>query len=154
MVYVINMQVVSTSNSDWRNSKPSGDNWHVVENKDGQAQDFNQKAGGNFIFIFYESGVSGNGVAAVRFISGKDATVPAGWTKIDVDLNDEAGGEYIYLCTLKNGESNYIEKFQSGYGDSAENALSDFNQDAVVLRQDLKQGAKGKYIFLGYYFNG
>ena len=152
MSYVTNLSVKKSGSSDWRKTKPAGDNWEVVRNKGGEAQDFNQNAGGEYIFIYYQTGGSGPGVAAVRFIIGKDAKTPNGWNKEDVDLNAGAGGEFIYLCYRRSAESNYIKEFQSGYGKTEESAFKDFNRNAVVLRQDLNRGAKGKYIYLGYYY--
>lgn len=153
MSYVTNIDVKALDSDDWRKGLPAGDHWLVVKNKNGDAQDFNQGASGKYIYIYYQSLDDGQGVEAIRFIKGKDAIVPKGWTKIDCDLNGGSGGEYIYLCYIKSADSNLIYELQSGFGDSLESAMSDFNQDAVVLRQDLNEGAKGKYIFLGYYFN-
>ena len=153
MPYVINLTVKKSIDSDWRQLQPAGDGWNVVKNKNGDAQDFNQGAGGDYIFIFYQIGVSGKGIAAVRFIKGEGAKAPDGWTKEDIDLNAGAGGEYIYLCYLRNSESEYIREFVSGSGKSAGSAFDDFDSSAVVLRQELNKGAKGKYIYLGYRYN-
>lgn len=153
MSYVTNISVRKSDSSDWQKYKPA-DDWEVVKNKEGEAQDFNQKAGGDYIYIYYKTGDFGPGVAALRFITGENAKAPAGWDKVDVDLNAGAGGEFIFLCYRKNNESNYIKYFQSGYGESENSAFKDFNSDAVVLCQDLNEGAEGKFIYLGYYYNG
>ncbi len=154
MPYAINITVRASESSDWRKVIPAGDNWNVVKNKYGEAQDFNEGAHGEFIFIFYQTGESGQGLAAIRFITGQNTSPPIGWTKVDVDINKGAGGEYIYLCYLRSPEATYINHFQSGFGKSEGSAFSDFTPNAVVLSQDLNKGAHGKYIYLGYYFNG
>lgn len=153
MSYVKNISVKKSKSSDWRKNKPAGGDWYVVRNKDNEAQDFNQKAKGDYIFIYYQIDNSGPGVAAVRFITGANAKAPSGWDKEDVDLNAGAGGKFIYLCYQRNSESNYIKEFQSGYGKTEKSAFDDFGRNAVLLRQDLNQGAKGKFIYLGYYYN-
>ncbi|POA97052.1 hypothetical protein C2134_19055 [Chromobacterium sinusclupearum] len=154
MSYVVNISAAARNDDNWRASLPPGAGWNVVANKNGSAQDFNQGSGGKFIYIYYQTAESGKGVSAIRFITGKEAVPPAGWQKINVDLNDGAGGLYIYLCFQNSAESDYIGTLQSGYGDSKESAFSDFGEFAVVMAQDINQGAGGKFIYLGYYYNG
>ena len=153
MSYIVEMTARALDNADWTHGMPAGSGWQVVNNKNNDPQDFNQGAEGKYIYIYYQTGTSGKGVAAMRFITGKDATAPTGWQKVDVDLNDGAGGQYIYLCYQKNSDADYIATLQSGYGDSVESAFCDFGRSAVVLAQDLNEDAKGKFIYLGYYFN-
>jgi hypothetical protein len=153
MSYVTNIDVKALDSNDWRKGLPAGDHWLVVKNKNGDAQDFNQGAGGKYIFIYYQILDSGFGVEAIRFIKGKNPVTPRGWTKVNCDLNNGAGGDYIYLYYIKSADSNHIYELQSGFGDSLESAMSDFNRDAVVLRQDLNESVEGKFIYLGYYYN-
>ncbi|MEZ4733248.1 MAG: hypothetical protein R3E79_39640 [Caldilineaceae bacterium] len=169
MAYVTDIAVVAGSayaNSQWASP---GSGWEVVRNKYGEPQDFNQHALGEFIWMFYKTADSGPGIAAVRFIPGKDAVAPPGWTKINVDFNKGAGGEHIWLFYVKDEETKYIARFQSGYGESETSAWDDFEQSAVVLRMDTNEGVSNeiniphtslsipqfqkKYcIFLGYYY--
>ncbi|OHX10215.1 hypothetical protein [Chromobacterium sphagni] len=154
MPYVVNITAAAIDNDDWRSKLPPGEGWTVVTNKNGSAQDFNQGAKGKFIYIYYQTAQTGKGVSAIRFITGKDATPPAGWQKVNVDLNDGAGGLFIYLCFQNSAETNYIGRIQSGYGDTVQSAFGDFDEYAVVMAQDINQGAGGKFIYLGYNFNG
>jgi hypothetical protein len=132
---------------------PPGQGWNVVRNKNGDPQDFNQGAGGKYIFIFYKTSDSGVAIGGLRFIKGENASAPSGWQKYPEDLNNGAGGEYIYLCSAPSTDFRFMKDMMSGYGDSVESAMGDFPENAVVLRQDTNQGAGGKYIFLGYFFN-
>lgn len=156
MPYAVNIAAAAIDNDNWRSAQPPGAGWNVVTNKYGSAQDFNQGAKGKFIYIYYQTSDSGKGISAIRFITGQNPNItpPAGWQKVDVDLNAGAGGLYIYLCFQTNAESNYIGTMLSGYGDSVQNAFSDFGEAAVVMAQDINQGAGGKFIYLGYYYNG
>lgn len=153
MSYIVEITARALESADWNQGMPAGSGWQVVKNKNGDPQDFNQGAGGKFIYIYYQLASSGKGLSAIRFITGSGATPPAGWQKVDVDLNSGAGGQFIYLCYQKNAEADYIATLQSGYGDTVESAFGDFGRSAVVLAQDLNESAKGKYIYLGYYFN-
>ena len=74
-------------------------------------QDLNAGAGGNYIYSYQSKTpsviVPGSSVttlwppiAEVGILSGNSSTInpPTGWTKYQVDLNEGAGGDYIYLC--------------------------------------------------------
>jgi len=72
-------------------------------------------------------------------------TPEPGWSMINVDLNRDAGGKYIYLC------------FQNGLDD--QEAVSDItfivNSQAtpdgyIKIPQDLNEGAGGAFIYLCY----
>ena len=71
--------------------------------------DLNQGAGGKDIFMCYKTGNSNSGWEAgdlysVRVVTGKDAGCPSGSSRVtaldglDGDLNQNAGGSFIYLC--------------------------------------------------------
>ena len=125
----------------------------MVRNINGEPQDFNQGAGGQYIYIFYKTSDSGVAIGGLRLIKGEDAPAPYGWQKLPQDLNSGAGGDYIYLCWAPSSEFRFIKQLICGYGNSVANAMDDFPEDAVVLRQDTNQAAGGKFIFLGYQFN-
>ena len=153
MKYVDDLRVEILDNDDWENKIPDdGGEWQVVRNIDGKAQDFNMKVGGKYIYVYYRLTESGNGISAIRFIQGENTDAPAGWCKIDKDFNMGAGGKYIYLCFRQSSDTKCIARFFAGFGEGVANAMNDFQPDAVVLRQDLNEGAGGKYIFLGYYY--
>ena len=153
MSYVTNVAVKASNSDDWVDVIPSGVGWHVVKNINGAAQDFNQGASGDYIFIFYQNETVGDGIEAIRFVTGKHAQPPTGWEKEATDLNSGAGGEYIYLCYRKSAGAQYIQEFISGFGEKEISAYNDFPSDAVVLRQDINKGAKGLYVYLGYTYN-
>jgi len=66
--------------------------------------DLNRGAHGKYMYLCYHmasyqsTGTNKPCIAAVQIISGKNAQPPAGWVKLPQDLNDGAGGDYIYLC--------------------------------------------------------
>ncbi|CCN72234.1 hypothetical protein [Vibrio nigripulchritudo] len=152
MTYVSNIKVITSEDEDYTKSKPTGNSWYVVRNIHDQAQDFNQGGGGKYVFIFYQTSESSEGIEAIRFVEGENAKEPAGWTKIDVNLNSGTDGCFIYLCYRKSVGANFIKLLCSGFGDSEESAFDDFEMSDAVLRQDLARGTGGKYIYLGYKF--
>ena len=152
VVYVTDIAVVASSSSNCDSDRPAGSGWEVVRSQSSEPQDFNQGAGGKYIWMFYKTGTSGPGITAVQFIMGGSAVAPAGWTKIDVDFNKGAGGEYIWLCYTKSENAKYIGRFQAGSGGSEAASREGFGPSAVVLPQDTNKGAGGRYIRLGYYY--
>ena len=88
-------------------SCPAG--WKSPEKFDGLNGDLNQGAGGKDIFMCYKTGNSNSGWEAgdlysVRVVTGKYAGCPSGSSRVtaldglDGDLNQKAGGDFIYLC--------------------------------------------------------
>ena len=88
-------------------SCPAG--WKSPEKFDGLNGDLNQGAGGKDIFMCYKTGNSNSGWEAgdlysVQVVTGKDAACPSGSSRVtaldglDGDLNQKAGGDFIYLC--------------------------------------------------------
>ena len=88
-------------------SCPTG--WKSPEKFDGLNGDLNQGAGGKDIFMCYKTGGSTSGLAAgdlqsMAVVTGKNAGCPSGSTRVtalnglDGDLNQQAGGAFIYLC--------------------------------------------------------
>jgi hypothetical protein len=67
-------------------------------------QDLNAGAGGEYIYSFQSksSHISAYGgqISEIGILSGNSSTIkpPAGWNKYPRDLNEGAGGEYIYFC--------------------------------------------------------
>lgn len=66
--------------------------------------DLNDGAGGAFIYAFLsKSNLTYNGGAPIKevgVLAGNSNQIqpPAGWTRNNQDLNENAGGDYIYLC--------------------------------------------------------
>ena len=102
-------------------SFPSGGYNHVVLNtfadRANSEQDFmhkkdkildcNKHAKGDYINVFYttvqmtSSSYIGTAVSDIIVLNGKNASAPAGYMKIDVDLNKTAGGDFLYLAYKK-----------------------------------------------------
>jgi hypothetical protein len=64
-----------------------------------------------------------------------------GWTRLPNDLNEGAGGNYIYLC-VRNGISDQIKVISSG------SSSPDPGSGWTRLPNDLNEGAGGKFIYL------
>lgn len=85
-------------------------------------------------------------ITAVASRRKEDICVPQGYEKIDVDLNEGAGGDYIYLCIKR--------------GSDQENAIDDIRLISQWFKGcqppagyekvdlDLNKGAGGRYIYL------
>ena len=152
MAYVTSLAAAARDDSNWQASLPPGGDWQVVLNQDSQPQDFNQGAGGKFIYVYYQLRDTGNPVSSVMMLDGQGATPPAGWTKVDVDLNQGAGGDFIYLAYATTAGAPGITRFTAGVGDNAGDAFEALGISAAVLGLDANRGAKGKFIYLGYYY--
>ena len=79
------------------------------EKFDGLNGDLNQEAGGKDIFMCYNTAGSTSGweagdLQSVRVVTGENAACPSGSSRVtaldglDGDLNQNAGGSFIYLC--------------------------------------------------------
>lgn len=91
-------------------------------------------------------------ITSLYVLEGKNATVPDGYTKIDVDLNESAGGRYLYLC--------YSTSREHGAPITAVNAI--VNNESTPpgyekIPVDVNKGAGGDYIYIvftkDYHFN-
>ena len=89
-------------------------------------------------------------VTDIRFVLGKTPTVPAGYTMVNVDLNQNAGGEYIYL--IYKTDTTGTEQPISGLNVFADSSASGWPIQTGYTRinQDLAEGAGGKYIYACY----
>lgn len=75
----------------------------------------------------------------------KSIAAPAGWTRIDQDLNEGAGGKFIYLAYKDTTDGPFITDITFVVGDSAGvPAPAGYTR----LDEDLNQGAGGKFIYL------
>jgi hypothetical protein len=83
-------------------------------------------------------------------ITGSHADIPApnGYERIDRDLNEGAGGSYIYACVKRDGTSALIVDLAVVAGDSA--SIAPPSPRYQKINVDLNQGAGGKYIYLCY----
>jgi hypothetical protein len=88
-------------------------------------------------------------ISEVTVIFGGSSSIqaPPGYTKINVDLNQDAGGDYIYLC-YKKGVGAPITGLAVTYNNNLN--LPGGYQDWTRVDVDLNRGAGGAYIWLWY----
>ena len=90
--------------------------------------------------------VMSTGITGLFVVYGQNSLPPEGFIKIPVDLNNGAGGEYVYLC-YTTGAGDPINFIQVFAGDSEDFEIQNgYNK----LPYDLNKGAGGKYIYLCY----
>jgi hypothetical protein len=86
-------------------------------------------------------------ISEVTVIYGGSAGIqcPAGYTKVNVDLNRNAGGDYIYVC------------YKKGLGAPVTRLAVTYNNDSPPLEYawtrinvDLNRGAGGDFVWLWY----
>ena len=111
--------------------------------------DMNAGSGGKYIYPLPEySDHKNDAISGLAFIQ-NSAVVPDGYTKIQQDLNEGAGGTYNYLCYTKNLEN----KMTAIDFIASDKALSDTSiKGNFRFEADLNTGAKkvGKYVYLLY----
>ena len=121
----------------------------------GEVLDTNRGNAGSTIRIAYKSEAILNNndvIADIMILSGKNASAPAGWQKIGLDLNSGAGAwsEYLYLAYRKaNSNDTQAISFIGSYCESSGGSgqiLSGYSW--VSGRKDLNSKAAGRYIYL------
>ena len=94
-----------------------------------------------------------NGLGDLMIIDGGIAA-PVGWEKHNVDLNDEAGGAFLYVAIKRSTANNLIVDvaITNTGGSGRPSAPSGYtlvkDQNGVVC--DLNRGAGGDYIWMSY----
>jgi len=83
-------------------------------------------------------------ITEVRIILNSTAT-PAGYTKIGTDLNEDAGGDYIYLC-YKKGLGAPLTKIFVTVGEDRRHP--NVPEKCSLINVDLNRRAGGNYIYL------
>ncbi len=79
----------------------------------------------------------------LRVITGKDTNPPPGYTKIPVDVNGGAKGEYIYICYRDGKTEPGITMVNILQGKDAKPEPDWYKDDT-----DLNKGAHGEYLYL------
>lgn len=105
-----------------------------------------------YIYIAYKTTKSRNGsITDIKVDLGKNTT-HKGYTKIDVDLNKNAGGEHVYLYYKNasldeavNPETKFIHEIRGQYN-KIKSLPAAWSQPSIT--KDLNSGASGKYIYL------
>lgn len=116
--------------------------------------DLNDGAGGKYIYLCYKteeraSYKSGDYISEITAVTGdRNTPAPAGYEKIDVDLNMDAGGDYVYLCYQKNDGEPITDIEVMSTNDK--NAKKHIPNEYTLCDVDLNKGAGGKYIYLYY----
>ena len=80
-------------------------------------------------------------------VLGKNPTVPSGYKLIPKDLNEDAGGQYIYLAV---STTDNIAKAISGVNVFADSKAAGWpiQRGYDSIQQNLSEGAMGKYVYL------
>ncbi len=85
---------------------------------------------------------------AVIYGDSSSIQCPAGFTKLEIDLNQGAGGDFIYLC-LKRGVGAPITGLDVSLSRSAISA-ADVPEPWIFNGVDLNRNAGGFYVYLSY----
>jgi hypothetical protein len=124
--------------------------------------DLNRNAGGAYIFIYYSLGMENDSIVPLAEIATIDTSdgesldaLPDGFVMINQDLNEGAGGDYIYLAYRRRND--YSDHLVTGLRVNTAYSMgtSSSNQWNVVTQgyyssdpQDLAEGAGGDVIRL------
>ena len=118
--------------------------------------DLNAGAGGKYIYACFkkkEGDAPNDNATAIRglyVISGNNGAIPApnGYTKLPIDLNMGAGGDFIYLCFTRNSSLGApLEDVSVIAGGSSDIPAPTGYEKFPV---DLNKGAGGAFIYLCY----
>ncbi|MEB3151110.1 MAG: hypothetical protein VKL60_19090 [Sphaerospermopsis sp.] len=106
---------------------------------------------GNTIFLCYKRGENEAPITGLTVILGHYTSPPPGYTKIDVDLNNNAGGDWIFLCYTKEPGTPIVDiVFQVTGGNDQQSYAGNDNNYYSKIPVDLNKGAGGAYIYLYY----
>lgn len=115
--------------------------------------DLNASAGGDYIYTFYikqtEDQLKSSNkmpINGIKVVVGKNTPVPTGYTKINIDLNQGAGGDYIYLC-YRRGWTSPIKDIIVIQSNSSNPIIP---AGYVKENVDLNKGAGGYYLYFCY----
>ncbi len=86
-----------------------------------------------------------NVLIGLRVVTGEYADPPPGYTKIPVDVNDGAKGEYIYICYREGKTEPGITMVNILQGKDVKPEPGWYKDDT-----DLNKGAKGEYLYLAW----
>ncbi|ELA9342615.1 hypothetical protein QTV34_001901 [Vibrio parahaemolyticus] len=117
--------------------------------------DLNKGAGGKYIYLCYHKHVPSSTddssnpdcISDITTVVGENASAPADFEKIPIDLNKGASGKYIYLCYEKQNYNDEIA-IKDVLVISGSNSDLKPPYDFTRVDQDLNQGAGGDYIYV------
>lgn len=121
-------------------------------------KDLNAGTGGEYIYLCYKQGLDDktsdldSPITDLDIVVGsseKDAKskLKPGFILDPQDLNEGAGGKYVYLCYSKNKANDPVRSIQIIQGSSAQIPPP---EDYIKIPVDLNAGSGGKYIYLFY----
>jgi hypothetical protein len=101
----------------------------------------------SFLLLCFTTATAQDCISEVTVIYGGSAGIqpPAGFTKIPVDLNQGAGGDFIYLC-YKKGAGAPV----TGVTITLGNGVPPPDAGYTIIPVDLNRNAGGDYIWLWY----
>jgi hypothetical protein len=114
------------------------------------------------IFIYYklgpDDGSDGQCITGIYTVDTSNGeTDPAGGTRIDLDLNQGAGGDFIFLGYFKQAGAKPIRGIAVKDDHSTANTEGGSGYDYLwvthqgsALMQDLNEGSGGDYVYVGY----
>ena len=130
---------------------PSGYKYVCVNFNGDEILDAN-KGRKHYIFIAYKTTKSRNGAITDIIVDLGENTTHKGYKKINVDLNKNVGGEFVYLfyktATLDeaaNPETKFIREIRGQYR-KISSLPAGWSEPSIT--KDLNSGASGKYIYL------
>lgn len=85
----------------------------------------------------------------IKFVLGKNPTVPSEYKLIPKDLNEGAGGQYIYMAVSTTGSKAEAISGVNVFADSKA-AGWPIQPGYTSIPQDLSKGAMGKYVYACY----
>lgn len=138
--------IVITSDKDQKTAQKVYSGYTLVN------ADLNKDAGGDYIYISYNT--TNNPAKALKDIriTYGDFSLPGSYTKNPHDLNKNAEGKFIYLWTSTNASNGKpIKAIGIFYGENADmpTGYKVVKHDNSGEAADLNKGAKGAFIYLG-----
>ena len=109
--------------------------------------------GDNNVFLYIRRDSNGPFIEEIAILYGKDASIPPGFKKLDQDLNEGAGGYFVYLCyKAGNRKEKAIKDVIIRTSSSAEQPIPPY-YDGVPYKKlpyDLNHRSGGDYIYIYY----
>ncbi|NLB41219.1 MAG: hypothetical protein GX815_02995 [Clostridiales bacterium] len=150
--YISDIIVVEGSTEEAAMAKVPKEYKYVCLNFDGDEILDANKGREHYIFIAYLPTKSRNGSITDIIVDLGENTTHKGYTKINVDLNKNASGEYVYLYyknasldEAANAETKFIRDIRGQYN-KINSPPAAWSQPSIT--KDLNSGASGKFIYL------
>ena len=158
---IIDIQVKNSDNGDSYHA--NGLTYYKIN------QDLNEGSGGKLIYLYAAIGLDNSTnpapVTGMALVHGNSSScrnsAPANYSVINVDLNEGAGGEFIYLCISRNENAGEPIRRIEVWDKSDKDAVYSYNADgsgayydvyvpAGPTPLDINRGAGGDFIYILY----